>query len=82
MNHFKFSDTLGGYSLRYQEPIPRGRAKEVGKIRGDKSCVFQFKMNYVIYILPGISHKINRQISQSAKNNIFVCVFLGQNGRP
>ena len=30
MNHFKFSDTLGGYSLRYQEPTPRGRGKEVG----------------------------------------------------
>ena len=30
INHFKFSDTLGGYSLRYQEPTPRGRGKEVG----------------------------------------------------
>ena len=30
MNHFKISDTLGGYSLRYQEPAPRGRGKEVG----------------------------------------------------
>ena len=30
MNHFKFSGTLGGYSLRYQEPTPRGRGKKVG----------------------------------------------------
>ena len=30
MNHFKFSDSLGGYSLQYQEPTPRGRGKEVG----------------------------------------------------
>ena len=30
INHFKFSDTLGGYSLRYQEPTPKGRGKEVG----------------------------------------------------
>ena len=29
MNHFKFSDTLGGYSLRYQDPTPWGREKEV-----------------------------------------------------
>ena len=30
MNLFKFSDILGGYPLRYQEPTPRGRGKEVG----------------------------------------------------
>ena len=30
MNHSKFSDTLGGYSLRYQEPTRRGRGKDIG----------------------------------------------------
>ena len=49
MNHFKFSDTLGGYSLRYQKPISRERGKEVGINYWSKTCVFQFKMNSVIY---------------------------------
>ena len=50
MNHFKFSDTLGGYSLRYQEPTPRGRGKEVGiNYRRQDLCI-SIKMNSVIYI--------------------------------
>ena len=29
MNHFNFSDTLGGYLLRYQEPTPRGEERKL-----------------------------------------------------
>ena len=50
MNYFKFSDTLGGYSLRYQEPTPGGEERKLVYIIGDKTCGFQFKISSAIYI--------------------------------
>ena len=56
MNHFKFSDTLGGYSL-----IPRANPQWERK-----RSWLQFKMNSVIYSAGNQSQ--NRQILWSAKN--------------
>ena len=63
MNHFKFSATLGGYLLRYQEPTPQGERKG-NWYKLEETRLVYFNIKWIMsYILPGISRKINRHIS-------------------
>ena len=74
MNLFNFPDTLDDYSLRYQEPIPRRRGKEV-----DINYRTQHEMNSVIYIAGNPLQNKSTNFVKCRK--LIYCEFLAQNDR-